>query len=134
MSRRKARLVAVQYLYSKQFNSSDMPSEFIEFVQSPKKDSDKEFTKKLIEGAIENKQEIDSLISKYAQQGEDIVSLVDKCILGVGIYELLYLKEIPPPVVINEYVEITKELSKDSSKSFINAILDKVRMEIENEE
>ncbi len=129
MSRRKARLTAVQYIYSKSFDTKDSPREFMDYLESPKKENDKDFAQMLIEGALDKKDEIKELISRYAEQGDDIISLVDRCILSVGIFELLYVKETPPPVVIDEYVEIAKELSKDSSRSFINAVMDKVRME-----
>ena len=127
MSRRKARLTAVQYIYSKSFSTDDSPREFMEYMETPKKENDRDFAQMLIEGSVEKKDEIYDMIAKYAQQGDDIISLVDRCILNVGIFELLHVEETLPPIVINEYVEIAKELSKDSSRSFINAILDRVR-------
>jgi len=126
MSRRQARVAAVQYIYAKEFGNIEEPYPFIEFAGKPKKEDDKAFSKKLIEGTLKNLLYIDSLIKKYADAGDDIMSLVDKAILRVGIYELLFLKEAHPVVVINEYVNIAKELSKESSKSLVNAILDKV--------
>ncbi len=129
MSRRKARLTAVQYLYAKDFGNSDKPGEFIEYVESPKKNDDKEFAEMLIKGTMNNIETIDKLIATYAKHGDDIITAVDKNILRVGIYELLNIKDTPYPVVINEYVEIAKELSKDNSKSFINAVLDKIKTE-----
>ncbi len=128
MSRRKARLAAIQYIYSKEFNSEDAPDEFIDYINSPKSPKDREFSYTLINGVLDNIKRIDKLISKYAQQGSDMILLIDKCILRVGIYELLYLKETPYAVVINEYVEIAKSFSNDTSKAFINAVLDKVRL------
>ncbi len=127
MSRRKARLAAVKYIYSYEFDSPDTPIEFIEYINSPKSEKDKEFAQRLIEGVLENKSSIDELIAKYAQQGYDLVLLIDRCILRVGIYEMLYIKETPHPVIINEYVEIAKSFSNETSKAFINAVLDKVR-------
>ncbi|AEA34398.1 transcription antitermination factor NusB [Hippea maritima] len=126
MSRRKARTVAVQYIYSKEFGNEDSPYAFMDFVGHPKKEDDKAFAKKLIDGTIQNLDIINNLIKKYASAGDDIMSLIDKSILRVGIYELLFLREAHPVVVINEYVNIAKELSKESSKSLVNAILDKV--------
>ncbi len=126
MSRRKARIAAVQYVYSNEFGNNDEPYSFIEFLGKPKKEEEKLFSKKLIDGTLSNLNYIDSLIKKYAETGDDIMSVVDKCILRVGVYELLFLKETHPIVVINEYVNIAKELSKESSKSLVNAILDKI--------
>ncbi len=128
MSRRKARQVAIQYIYSREFYAQDTPDEFIDYINSPKTEKDREFTKILIEGVLGHIKEIDDVISKYAQQGYDLILLVDRCILRVGVYEMLYLKETPYPIVINEYVEIAKSFSNESSKAFINAVLDKVRI------
>ena len=126
MSRRRARTAAVQYIYAKEFGGKEEPYSFIEFVGKPKKENDKAFSKKLIEGTLNNLPYIDTLIKNYAESGDDIMSIVDKSILRVGIYELLFLKETHPIVVINEYVNIAKEFSKETSRSLINAILDKV--------
>lgn len=121
-------MVAIQYIYSKEFKTDNSPDEFMDYVSVLKKEDDREFAKKLIEGTLDLKEKIDALISSYAQIGDDMVMLVDRCILRVGIFELLYLKSAPHPVIINEYVELTKSLSKESSKSFINAVLDRVRL------
>ncbi|WP_025209399.1 transcription antitermination factor NusB [Hippea sp. KM1] len=126
MSRRKARTVAVQYIYSKEFGNEDGPFEFMDFVGQPKKEDDRLFAKGLIEGTLSNLDIINNLIKKYAAVGEDIMSLIDKSILRVGIYELLFHRQAHPVVVINEYVNIAKELSKDSSKALVNAILDRI--------
>ncbi len=128
MSRRKSRMVAIQYIYSKEFQTDSSPDEFIEYINTLKKDRDREFAKRLIDGTLDFKEKIDALIAGYAQTGDDMIMLVDRCILRVGIFELLYLKSAPHPIVINEYIELTKSLSKESSKSFINAVLDKVRL------
>ncbi len=120
-------MAAVKYIYSKEFDTQDTPDEFMDYINSPKTDKDREFAKNLIRGVLKNKESIDRLIAKYAQQGYDMILLVDKCILRVGIFEMLYAEDTPPPVVINEYVEIAKEFSNETSKGFINAVLDKVR-------
>ncbi|WP_022670581.1 transcription antitermination factor NusB [Hippea alviniae] len=134
MSLRKARATAVHYLYSTEFDNKDDIDSFIEFVGHPKKENEKELTKKLIKGTLKNLLYIDSLIKKYAKSGDDIMSLIDKAILRVGIYELLFLKQAHPIITINEYVNIAKEYSKDSSKALVNAILDRVyKGELENE-
>ncbi len=126
MSRRKARVAAVQYIYANEFGTKDEPNSFLDFVGKPTKEEERDFTKKLIDGTVKNLPYIDSLIKQHAKEGDDIMSLVDKCILRVGIYELLFVKDTPPIVVINEYVNIAKELSKESSKALVNAILDKI--------
>ncbi len=126
MSRRKARQSAIQYIFANEFRTAGDPEEFIDYINAPKAQKDREFALRLIRGTLENMNEIDALIARYAQQGYDMILLIDRCILRVGIYELLYMDEAPPPVVIDEYVEITKTFSKESSASFVNAVLDRV--------
>ena len=133
MSRRKARVVAVQYIYAYEFGTSENPYAFMDFVGHPKKENDRIFCKKLIDGTIENLEIIDRLIKKYATKGDDIMAIIDKCILKVGIYELLFENQAHPVVVINEYVNISKELSTPSGKALINAILDRVLKGEKNE-
>ncbi len=126
MSRRKARQSAVQYIFAHEFGTADDPEEFLDYLGSPKSKSDRDFSLKLIKGTLDNIEAIDFLIGKYAEQGYDMILLIDRCILRVAIYEMLFLGETPPAVVIDEYVEITKTFSKETSAAFVNAVLDRV--------
>jgi N utilization substance protein B len=56
------------------------------------------------------------------------MATIDRNILRIAIYELLYLRNIPPPVTINEAVELGKRFGTEESGSFVNGILDKIRM------
>lgn len=92
----------------------------------------KEYIRKITESYVKNKQDIDDLIKKLSV-GWDFSRLVktDKDILRISVAELLYVKEAPVKVVIDEAVELAKRYSTEDSASFINAILAKVVKEYE---
>lgn len=72
-------------------------------------------------------QELDAHITKYAQKYEaDNIAKVDHAILRLSIYELLHEQKVPPKVIINEAVELAKELGGDKSPGFVNAVLGKI--------
>jgi len=86
------------------------------------------FSRLLISGVLENIESIDQSISKHLSHWTiDRINKVDLAILRTGIYSLLFQKDIPPGVSINEAVEISKEFGADDSYKFINAVMDGVR-------
>jgi len=85
-----------------------------------------DFSRKLVRGVIENLSRIDKIIEKSAPQWPvSQISSIDRNILRVGIYELLFgnREEAPPKVVINEAIELAKSFSGETSKKFINGVL-----------
>ena len=90
----------------------------------------KEYASKIAEQFKENFESVDSQIQKFAK-GWDIQRLVkmDKDLLRIAIIELLYIKEAPAKVVVDEALELAKKYSTDESSSFINGILAKVIVE-----
>lgn len=85
-----------------------------------------DFSRKLVLGVIENLSKIDKIIEKSAPQWPvSQISSIDRNILRVGIYELLFgnRDEAPPKVVINEAIELAKSFSGETSKKFINGVL-----------
>lgn len=90
----------------------------------------KKYTAKIIESYFRNHVEIDGLIKKYAK-GWDFSRLIktDRNILRIAIAEMLFVKETPVKVIIDEAVELAKRYSTEDSSSFINGILAKVTAE-----
>lgn len=89
------------------------------------------FADPLIRGAVENREKIDGEIKKHAKNWDmHRMAVVDRNILRLAIYEMLFREDIPPVVSINEAVDIAKKFSTDDSGRFVNGILDKVRMEL----
>ena len=88
----------------------------------------KEFAEKLVRGAIEKKADIDSSIEKFAKKSKiDRMAIVDRNIMRIATYEMLFCPEIPPVVSINEAVEIAKSFGGEESGSFINGILNGIK-------
>jgi N utilization substance protein B len=89
------------------------------------------FAEPLIRGAIEHRDAVDEQIKKYAKNWElHRIAAVDRNILRLAIYEMLYREDIPPVVSINEAVDIAKKFSTQDSGKFVNGILDKVKSEL----
>lgn len=92
----------------------------------------KEFTSKLVKGVVANMDEIDKKISEYAANWQlKRMAVVDRNIMRMGCFEILYCDDIPPKVSINEAVDLAKKFSGVEAGKFVNAILDKVKIEKE---
>lgn len=85
---------------------------------------EQEFTQALVDGVIEKQKEIDELITKYAPAWPlPQITIVDRNILRLGVYELQFAKEVPPKVAINEAIELAKSFGGPSSGKFVNGVL-----------
>src|SRR5271154_5393997 len=89
------------------------------------------FADPLIRGALEHRDVIDEKIKSHAKNWEfHRIAAVDRNIMRLAIYEMLFREDIPPVVSINEAVDIAKKFSTQDSGKFVNGILDKIRGEI----
>jgi len=89
------------------------------------------FSEPLIRGVLEHREAIDEQIKKHARNWDfHRIAAVDRNIMRLAIYEMLYRDDIPPVVSINEAVDIAKKFSTQDSGKFVNGILDKIRGEI----
>lgn len=90
----------------------------------------RDFTSELTRGAIANLKEIDSRIAQYASNWQiERMAVVDRNILRLASYELIFRNDIPPKVSINEAIELAKKYSGLEAAKFVNGILDKVKSE-----
>jgi transcription antitermination factor NusB len=126
--RSKARVLALKFLYQIDITKEDTSSALEHFWQGQHAQrSIKEFTTQLTQGTLTNLCKIDSVISKYAQNWQlKRMAVIDRNILRLGCFELLFLKDIPPKVSINEAVELAKRYGDVDSGKFVNGILDKI--------
>ena len=86
-----------------------------------------EHTARLVKGVVLNRERIDGLIETYAQDWPlDRLPAVDRALLRVSVYELLYVDDVPDHVVIDEAVELAKQLSTDDSPAFVNGLLARI--------
>lgn len=131
IARRQARIDALQILYQLDLNSEVTAEKaleyFKEFYNNEKKTLDV-FTEKLVLGVSQQLRKLDSIIKELSEHWKpERMAAVDRNILRLGIYELVYCQDIPATVSINEMIELAKQFSNENSPGFINGILDKVR-------
>lgn len=122
-ARGKARRRALDILYEAELRSEDpltVLGERRERAEPPVN----EYTATLVEGTTRNLPRIDELISTYAEGWSlERMPAVDRNILRVGCYELLWSPDVPEGVVISEWVHLAAELSTDESPQFVNGLL-----------
>lgn len=93
------------------------------------------FVSTLVEGTSQRMKEIDDILSKHATNWAlDRMAIVDRNILRLGVFELLFGGETPPKVVINEAVELGKRFGSPDSGKFVNGVLDAIHKEGKEEE
>ena len=93
------------------------------------------FFKRLVQGVLNAQSQIDTIIIRFSNNWKmDRMSCVDRNVMRIAIYEMLFCSDIPPKVSINEAIEVGKKFGTEESGAFINGILDSVRLAIENGE
>ncbi|MEK9134854.1 MAG: transcription antitermination factor NusB [Patescibacteria group bacterium] len=136
-SRHLSRSIAMQSLYEWDFSEKKSDLQKIternigEFGPGLE---DKSFTWQLVTGIVQHIQEIDKIIEKAAPQWPiDQISIIDRNVLRMGLYELLYEDKtaVPPKVAINEAIELAKSFGGENSGKFINGVLGTVYKEID---
>lgn len=127
--RHEARLWAVQFLFQRDFNSGEMDAALDLFWAGLKPSArTRQFAEDLIRGVEAHRAQLDGLIQQYAEHWDlKRMGAVDRNVMRVALYEMLYRPDIPPVVSINEAVELAKELSGLESGRFVNGILDRAR-------
>jgi N utilization substance protein B len=128
-TRRQARELAMQALFYMDIRK-DASEETLEnfygcFCSSKKS---KPFFRKLVNGVLETKDQIDALVERFSQNWNiSRMSCVDRNVMRIAVYEMLYCDDIPPKVSINEAVDIGKKFGTQESGAFINGIMDSIR-------
>lgn len=132
-ARHRARELALQFLFQMEMASSTFEEVMDNFFFRQEYDAQtKEFALELIKGTLERIKEIDELIKKKTINWNfDRIAPVDKNVLRMGIYELVYYGKTPPKVAIDEAVELSKTYSTFESGKFVNGILDAIRKDSE---
>jgi N utilization substance protein B len=128
--RRQGRVAALQFLYAWSLNSpADLAADLATFFEGLEQPRDQyAFGEELIHGVIEHVGDIDARIRALAQNWEfDRIAKIDLAILRVAIFEMLYRRDIPPVVSINEAIDLSKQFSNADAKRFINGILDRLK-------
>jgi N utilization substance protein B len=127
--RRKAREIVLQILYQLEVNPLDFQETLASFWDNftPPEDA-KEFIEDFVGGVFRHRVELDVLVDRYSEHWRvGRMGRVDRNILRMGVWELLYGKDAPPKVVLNEAIELGKRFGSEDSGAFINGILDRVQ-------
>jgi transcription antitermination protein NusB len=130
-SRRQGREAALQALYLVDVcrrPAGDIPE--TAWAETPLPPKTRAFALSIIEGVAANHEAIDAIIRRYAENWEmGRMAAIDRSLLRLASFELLYDLETPVNVIINEALEIAKKYSTADSSKFVNGILDKVKLE-----
>jgi N utilization substance protein B len=131
--RTKSREFAMQMLFQWDMSQQDTKKLEAKFWRGAKAaEGTRAFANKLFEGATEEATTLDELISKNADNWRfERLSSIDRAILRLGIYELLFT-ETPGKVVLNEAVDLAKKFSSEEASGFVNGILDAVHNSLKN--
>ncbi|HXX34468.1 MAG TPA: transcription antitermination factor NusB [Thermodesulfobacteriota bacterium] len=130
--RRKSREFALQVLYQLNITKEDAKRALAQFQEhfSPQEKAD-EFLRRLVLGVLEHCRELDRLIEQHLENWRlDRINVIDRNILRMALFELLYCEDIPPKVTINEAIDLGKRYGSEDSGSFINGILDRIQNEV----
>ena len=132
--RSKARELALQILYQMDITRDNYEESLDNFWKGYSeeiiKDEIKNFTSELVKGVALNLESIDTRISKYATNWDlKRMAVIDRNILRLSSFELLFRNDIPLKVSINEAVELAKKYSSPEASKFVNGILDKIKLE-----
>lgn len=126
-ARSKARDKALCLLYQLEITQTHPQALLSSFLQKNKDPLIVDFSSQLVKGVAAEKEKIDAIIKKYAQNWEiKRMAVIDRNILRISVFELFFLKDIPPKVSINEAIELAKRYGDLDSARFVNGILDKI--------
>ena len=133
--RRQARELAIQVLFQMEYNPGDPGESFERVCESfgPPKEV-RAYSREVVVGVWENKADLDRLIRRSSKNWRvERMCRVDRNILRIAIYEVLYRKDVPPKVSIDEAVELGKRYGTEESGAFINGILDHIYNQLKAE-
>lgn len=137
-NRHLGRTIAMQTLFLWDFNGcqtgdlTDVVEKNVEHF-APNLD-DHGFTYNIVKGVINNVKDINQYIIRYATEWPlEQITIVDRNILRIGVYELIYDQEIPAKVAINEAIEIAKTFGGESSGKFVNGVLGAIYKDMEKQ-
>jgi len=128
--RTQSRECALQILYQYEMNPEPMPEILSKFWSQQDEifsEDVRAFSEKLALGTVEHQAEIDKTLERCADNWElSRMAMIDRNVMRLATYELLYLSDVPPKVTLNEAVNLAKKFSQEESGKFVNGVLDKI--------
>ncbi|HEX6150199.1 transcription antitermination factor NusB [Nocardioides sp.] len=122
-ARTKARKRALDILFASELRGDD-PVEALERAIDAGEGPTNEYTTYLVRGVGEHRSRIDELLTTYSTSWSlERMPAVDRNVLRLGLFELLYVDDVPDPVAVSEAVGLVRDLSTDESPQFVNGVL-----------
>jgi N utilization substance protein B len=123
--RRKARRVALQALFEIELTGHSVETTLEWLLQeNPLPEETVPFARKLIQGVLEHQRKLDAVIQRFAPAWPvEQIAAVDRNILRIALYEILFQREVPYKVAIDEAVELAKTFGAENSARFVNGVL-----------
>jgi transcription antitermination protein NusB len=143
MKRRVAREIALQSLYQIEMNHVSPMDAVTSVIEEAENDNESElevtdeklspdYIVELVEGTFTHKKEIDILLEEYLKGWQmDRLSRIDREVLRLAVYEMVYRDDVPPKVVVNEAIELSKHFGTEESGKFVNGVLGKMIRELD---
>ncbi len=137
-TRRDGREWALQIIFGLDLNTrEDLDAVFGDFfeVHAESDPRTRAFAEGIVRGVVEHRLDIDACIEKYAEHWKiRRMGVVDRNVLRIALYELMFCEDVPAAVVLNEAIDIAKYFSSTESGRFVNGILDRARKELRAKE
>ncbi len=132
MTRRQAREAVFELLFATEFDQDRTPEQVLELAREDRDLTQDHYVETTYLGAMAHREVLDVLLSKFSHGWKtDRMSRVSRAILRLGTYEMLYCKDIPVNVSLNEAVELTKKFDDPKARAFVNGVLNSIKNEIE---
>ncbi|MCG2711007.1 MAG: transcription antitermination factor NusB [Candidatus Omnitrophica bacterium] len=128
-NRTLSRECALQILYTVDIQKTAPLAELVNDYWQKRSDDEiiRQFAMVLVNGTLAHRKDIDKLITEYTDNWRiERMAVIDRNIIRMATFELMYLEQIPPKVAINEAVELAKKFGDDESGRFVNGVLDKI--------
>lgn len=131
MTRKEARETAMCLLFEQDFRTEETAAEIFEISVENREIEDDEYLRRVFFGVNDNIAAIDEIIGRNSKGWKtERMSHVSRAIQRIAVYEMMFEKDIPAPVSINEAVELSKKYDDEKAKRFINGVLNSVKNEI----
>jgi N utilization substance protein B len=131
--RRETREWIIQFLFQLDFNPEPVDIALRDFWEGKEPvEREKKYAEEIIKGVVQHKDELDGRLSQYAKRWDsERMGSVDRTVMRVALFEMLYREDVPPVVSINEAVHFAKDFSSFQSGRFVNGVLDRIRKDLD---
>ena len=134
--RRRSREAALQMLYQCEVGRAGAQESIATYWPSRDAEGElpeplREFANRIVRGTLDRREEIDALLAAHAQNWRvERMTVIDRIVLRMGVYEMLDEPDTPSKVIINEAIELARSYSGDEAVGFVNGVLDAVRKQL----